>query len=201
MEWKSKIDESCADEVEDMIISSVKAGFLSDEEIQEECEEYIEEEYPDDSENISSDDLLKIVKEFRDKFQNTGNQENFFKLDSAFKNMEKHGIIALHCAGYTQSDGFDDCNEIASEYHESGRKVVGCCFYTLQDLEHILHEESISLYLSFGNYFNKPSAEEIGQMIVGELENAGFSTQWNQSSDTKIAIMNLAWDKQYDGDK
>lgn len=35
MEWKSKIDECCADELEEMIIDYIKAGFLSNDEILE----------------------------------------------------------------------------------------------------------------------------------------------------------------------
>lgn len=76
-------------------------------------------------------------------------------------------------------------------------KIDECCFYTMQDLEHILNEESTLLYLSFGNYFDKPAAKEIGQIIVNELEAVGFSTQWTQNADTKIAIKDLIWDKQY----
>lgn len=69
----------------------------------------------------------------------------------------KRGIVTLHYAGYTQSDGFEDCNELAAKLHEKGEKVIDCCFYTEQDLGHILHEESNLLYLSFGNYFEKPT--------------------------------------------
>ena len=36
-------------------------------------------------------------------------EENFLKLKLAFDTLMKQGIIALHYAGYTQSDGFDDC--------------------------------------------------------------------------------------------
>ncbi|MCI9412043.1 MAG: hypothetical protein HFG36_08250 [Eubacterium sp.] len=45
----------------------------------------------------------------------------------------------------------------------------------MQDLVHILHEEITSLYFSFGNYFDKPAAEKVGQKIAEELGAAGFS--------------------------
>lgn len=201
MEWKSKIDECCADELEEMIIDYIKAGFLSNDEILEECKEYIEEDYPDDCESITDKEFLKIIETLRNEFQNKGNQKNYFKLDSAFKNLGKQGIVALHYAGYTQSDGFDDCNEIASALHEKGEKVVGCCFYSEQDLGHILHQESTLLYLSFGNCFDKPTAEEVGQMIVKELETTGFRVQWDGTSEKKIAIEDFKWDKYYVGNE
>lgn len=120
MEWKSKIDECCADELEEMIIDKIKAGFLSNDEILEECEEYMEDYYPDDYESITDNELLEIIERYRKKFQNTGKQENFLKLDLAFSNLMKHGTVALHYSGCIQSEGFEDCNEIATELHEKG---------------------------------------------------------------------------------
>lgn len=198
MEWKSKIEnECCANELEEMIINYIKAGFLSNDEILEDCEEYINDFYRNERNNITKDDLLEIIKALRKEFQNTGNQENFLKLELAFNSLKKHGIVALHYAGYTQSDGFVDCNEVATWLDEKGEKVVGCCFYTEQDLEHILRGDSTLLYISFGNYFEKPTAEEVGQIIVDELKAIGFCVQWDGTAETKIAIKNFKWDKYY----
>lgn len=118
-----------------------------------------------------------------------------------FHSLMKHGIVALHYAGYTQSDGFADCNEVATWLEEKGENIVGCCFYTQQDLEHILHEDTTSLYISFGNYFEKPTAEQIGQIIVDELSTTGFCIQWDKTANTKIAIKNFKWDKHYTDSK
>ena len=198
MEWKSKIkNECCADELEEMIINYIKAGFWSNDKILIECEQYIKDFYRNEWDNITKDDLLEIIKVLRKEFQNTGSQENFLKLESVFHSLIKHGIVALHYAGYTQSDGFADCNEVAAYLQEKGEKVIGCCFYTEQDLEHILHGDSTLLYISFGNYFEKPTAEEIGQIIVCELKEIGFYVQWDETAETKIAIKNFKWDKYY----
>jgi len=198
MEWKSKIkNEGCANELEEMIIDYMKAGFLSNDEILIECEQYIKDFYRDEWNNITKDDLLEIIRVFRKEFQNTGNQENFLKLELAFHSLKKQGIVALHYAGYTQSDGFADCNEVAAWLEKNGEKVIGCCFYTKQDLEHILHGNSTLLYISFGNYFEQPTAEEVGQIIVDELKAIGFCVQWDGTAETKIAIKNIKWDKYY----
>ena len=198
MEWKNKLeDECCANELEEMIIDYIKAGFLSNDEISEDCEEYIEDNYPDECDNITEADFLEIIEMLRKEFQNTGNQEHFLKLDLAFTSLMKQGIVALHYAGYTQSDGFAECNEVAKELHEKGEKVVGCCFYTEQDLGHILHEDSMLFYFSFGNYFEKPTAEEVGQIIVDELKTAGFCVLWDGTAKTKIGIKDFKWDKYY----
>ncbi len=181
MEWKSKIkNKCCADELEEMIINYIKAGFLSNDSILKECEYYIKDFYHNECDNITKDDLIEIIEAFCKEFQNTGNQENFLKLDFAFHSLMKYGIVALHYAGYTQSDGFTDCNEVANWLEEKGENIVGCCFYTQQDLERILREDNTALlYISFGNYFDKPTVEEIGQIIVNELNAIGFCIQWD----------------------
>lgn len=197
MDWGKNIDEMLAYELEEQITDYIKAGFLSNDKISEICREYIEEEYPEETDKFTSVKLCEMVKRYRSKFQNTGNQDNFLKLDAAFSRLNKQGIVSLHCVGYVQSDGFDDCNEIATKRYENGERVIGCCFYTMQDLEHILHGENNLLYFSFGNYFDEPTAVEIGKIIVNEFEMAGFSVHWTQTADTKIAIKNLIWDKIY----
>lgn len=202
MKWKNKIEDECyIDELKEMIINYIKAGFLSDDEILENCEEYIEDNYSNERENIREVDFLTIIKTLRKKFQNAGNQENFLKLDSAFMSLRKQGIVALHYAGYTQSEGFEECNEVATELYEKSEKVVGCCFYTEQDLGHILQEDSALFYFSFGNYFEKPTAEEVGRIIVDELKNVGFCVRWDGSAKTKIGIKDFKWDKYYSEDK
>ncbi len=125
MEWKSKIeDECCAGELEEMIINYIRAGFWSNDKILMECEEYIKHFYRNEGENITKNDLLEIIEALRKEFQNTGNQENFLKLESAFHSLMGHGIVALHYAGYTQSDGFADCNEVAARKRIKGRWLL-----------------------------------------------------------------------------
>lgn len=197
MEWKNKVSRDCADELEGMIIDYVMAGFLSDREILEECADYVADFYPEDEESLSDEEYLKIIADLRSEYGNKGSEENFEKLDLAFKNLEKRGVTAMHYAGYIQDDGFADCNEVSAEKHARGERVIGCCFYTEQDLGHILHGDSDLLYLSFGNHFDSPTAREVGRVIKEELEKAGFSVKWEGDPDTKIAIENMKWDKHY----
>ncbi len=187
-----------ADELEEQIILNVRAGFLSNDKIAEECMEYILEDYPEVKAHISAGELQEVVKGYRGEYGNAGKQENYLKLASAFQKLNEQGIVALHCAGYVQTDGFDDCNEIAADMEENGERVMGCCFYTLQDLEHVLNEDTAKLRISFGNYSEKPTAVEIGKMIVKELEEAGFVAEWKQSADEKIAIRDMVWDKVFE---
>ena len=47
------------------------------------------------------------------------------------------------------------------------------------------------LFLSFGNYLDRPTTEEIGQIIAEELRAVGLDVLWNRSAETKIAIENF----------
>ena len=82
MEWKSNIEhEWCADELEEMIINYIRAGFWSNDKILKECEQYIKDFYRNEWENITGDDMLEIIKELCKEFEHTGSQENFLKLE------------------------------------------------------------------------------------------------------------------------
>ena len=67
MDWKKNIDEMLADELEERISDDIKAGFLSNNEILQECAEYIEEDYPNDLENMTIDELLEVIVAYRNK--------------------------------------------------------------------------------------------------------------------------------------
>lgn len=64
-EWKQLLDDCCADELEELMIDDIKAGFLSDEEIQEECELYIEDDYPEDEGKIDAEGFSAIIAAYR----------------------------------------------------------------------------------------------------------------------------------------
>lgn len=198
MEWRKNLDENCVEELEELIKDDIQAGFLSNEEIQEDCIFYLEYNYPDDAEKVSEEDFFEIVLEYRGRFQNTGTQENYKKLDLAFDNLEKRGIITEHFAGFTMEDGYDIVNEQIEECYKNGEKIIGCCFYITQDLMHVIHEDTTSLMFTFGNCLDKPTAEDVGKVIVEEFEKVGFMVEWNGSADKKIAILDFKWDKRYE---
>lgn len=70
MEWKSKIeDECCADELEEMIINYIRAGFWSNDKILMECEQYLKDFYRKEWNNIGKDSLLAIIEAFQKNFK------------------------------------------------------------------------------------------------------------------------------------
>jgi hypothetical protein len=53
------------------------------------------------------------------------------RLDQAFESLNSNGIIALHNAGYTMSDGFSDVSEVL---HESGLCIVNILLKNINNI-------------------------------------------------------------------
>jgi len=120
-------------------------------------------------------------------------------LIKAFNELVKSGIISLHNAGYTNSDGEDEVQEIATSLkNKSIKSPIGYCFYHQQDLERALIPTDSALYLSFGTLNNtNHNTIEIGQKIVNILQKYHFQVKWNGNDDKKIEILNFKWQKLY----
>jgi hypothetical protein len=118
------------------------------------------------------------------------------RLDEAFEELNSRGIIALHNAGYTMSDGISDVAEVL---HKRGHKnVQGYCFYHGQDLERAV--AGAGLMLAFGDLDNDKSKKtEIGRSVKTVLENIGFTVEWNGDPETRLSVPALDWKRRSSG--
>lgn len=117
------------------------------------------------------------------------------KLDAVFEAISKRGIIGLQNAGYTQSDGYDDCRE-AHRCAPEPAKILGYCFYHGQDLESAV--AGGGLYLAFGPVNPKEeqtTGPQVGRIIVEEAERVGFHVTWDGSFGHRILIAPFDWKK------
>ncbi|WP_409200841.1 DUF6891 domain-containing protein [Methanobrevibacter sp. DSM 116169] len=159
-----------------------KSAFYSNKEIAE----IIEEQFID--EDINLDDLDFSYKE--------QNNENFNKLEEVFKDLNKKNIIAIHNCGYDLEDGINDVLELYNHLKINKLNPDGFCFYTFEDVEEAILEES--LFLTFADFHkNKDEALKIGQIIVDTLKDYNFNVNWNGSFDEFIEIKPFRWDKSY----
>ncbi|WP_020475667.1 DUF6891 domain-containing protein [Zavarzinella formosa] len=114
------------------------------------------------------------------------------RLDAVFGALHDDGILALHNAGYTQSDGTSD---VAEFYHEDGGEesgIDGYCFYHGQDLEGVI--ETGDLFLTFGDIDGDDArGVEVGRRIKGEFESAGFVVEWDGSIKTRLLVKGIKW--------
>ncbi|MFT4240797.1 MAG: hypothetical protein QM569_00825 [Acidovorax sp.] len=117
------------------------------------------------------------------------------RLESVFNDLNRQGIIALHNAGYTQSDGYDDVSQALAE-HPAPDTVAGYCFYHGQDLERVL--QGGGLLLSFGPLDPRAKATEgprIGAKIADALRQAGFAVEWDGTFSKRIFLPDFDWKK------
>jgi hypothetical protein len=100
------------------------------------------------------------------------------RLDRVFQALQQQGIIALHRAGFTQSDGLE---EVEDDYQEMGGEAsgyTGHCFYTEQDQHQAL--DGSGMCIGVGHLSgNDAKGVEVGHLLRAALEAEGFSVEWN----------------------
>lgn len=122
------------------------------------------------------------------------------KLISAFDELCKNNIIALHFAGYTTRDGEYEVVEVERALRSRGKKSDGYCFYHEQDLGSAVFPEQPSLMLAFQKINNSDdeTTVKVGKKVIEVLEKHGFKIKWDETPTRKIEILDFAWQKIYD---
>jgi hypothetical protein len=112
------------------------------------------------------------------------------RLDRAFTVLEAQGVIALHRAGFTQSDGFEEVEEFYDEAGGKNSDYAGHCFYT----EHAL--DGSGLYIGYGHLSgNNAKALKVAGMLRSALEREGFNVDWNGSIDSRLLVKGFRWQR------
>lgn len=111
------------------------------------------------------------------------------RLDRAFESLNENGVIALHNAGYTMSDGHGDVGEVLHERVPGS--VRGYCFYHGQDVERAV--DGGGLLIAFGDLRADPAAKlGIGNLVKQALEVEGLDVEWDHDSEKRINVK-LDW--------
>ena len=173
------MDENIVEELDLMTETLVKSGFFDEDEILE----ILEEQFID--EDINLDDL-------NIELTNPSNS-NFSKLEEAFTELSKKGIIAIHNCGYDIEEGVNDAFELLIHLRNNNMDSEGFCFYTFEDIEEAISGDKLKI--TFGDFDNdKSKALEIGNTIKDILESSGFNIIWNCTVDEQITIEPFKWD-------
>lgn len=118
----------------------------------------------------------------------------FDKLDQVFTNLKASGILALHRAGNTQSDGWDDANQFRDEAGGASSGFDATVFYHGQDLDRVLEDRV--LLLTYGVFpGSMRTAQQIASETVGALVGAGFDAVAPADENQRIEIRNITWTK------
>ena len=112
------------------------------------------------------------------------------RLDRAFADLAAEGVIALHYAGNTMSDGLDD---VTDALEVSDRAAVkGYCFYHGQDVERAVRGGG--LWIAFGSFDRDPSSKaQIGSVVTSALEKVGLDVDWNGDPEARILLSKFDW--------
>lgn len=118
---------------------------------------------------------------------------DFDRLAAAFDALTATGIVALHRAGYTRSDGISDAWEVYHQSREEGVEARGFVFYHGQDVEAV---GDGGLYLAFGAFDERDeTARRIAGEIVSAIEVEGLGTRWEGDVNTRILVWPIDWRK------
>ncbi|MBP1851633.1 DUF6891 domain-containing protein [Rhizobium halophytocola] len=115
-------------------------------------------------------------------------------LEAAFSDLNASGIVALHYAGTTQSDGLSDAAEIYDDLKAQGLDPSGFAFYHAQDVDTAI--ETHELFIAFGTFAEAQSdAPAIASRIIAALGKHGLHATWSGDPRTRIVIRPMDWRK------
>ena len=180
------MDEDLVDEIEYLTELLTKSGFFSLDEIMEILDDqFIEEEIDFSGYDISLNDF---------------SNENFSKLENAFRKLSKEGIVAIHNCGFDIEEGVSDAFELEVHLTNNKFKADGFCFYTFEDVEEAVFDGKLKI--TFGDFENdEEKALEIGKTVSRYLKEEGFSINWDETINNQIEIDPFKWDKSYNDDE
>ena len=180
------MDSDLAEEIEYLIDLLTKSGFYSVDDIIEILEDQFIEEDIDFS-------------EFGISLNDSSNHE-FSKLEDAFTQISKEGIVAIHNCGYDIEEGVSDAFELNVHLLNNKFEAEGFCFYTFEDVEYAIFDGNLKI--TFGDFENdEKKALEIGKAVSKCLKDEGFTIIWDETVNNQIEINPFEWDKSYDDEK
>ena len=187
------MDEELIEEISLEIQLLLEIGFYNDEEILEIIDdEFIEEDIPKEK-------LLEIFSNVKNDFEfPSKDSDDFLNLKNAFLNLSKnHKILTIHNAGYDIEEGIQDSFELFTHLRNNKYEVEGFCFYSFEDIEMAIVENSLDI--AFGDFeYDEEKGLEIAKTIRDELISSGFNINWNETIDERIEIKDFNWQKAYE---
>lgn len=116
------------------------------------------------------------------------------RLDRAFDELERRGIVARQNFSCCQNCGSKEIWGEVEDAAEAGKPVRGHTYYHAQDAE--AAAEGGGLFLAYGSV-EDDGAAEVGREIVAVLNAHGLATEWDGSPKTRIHAP-LDWKRRRD---
>jgi hypothetical protein len=187
------------------IVSRVRFGFSDPETMINEVLEQVEDEgWEDDfEEGWVRETITGLYNQRLAESKTWQHPTDTERLVLVFERMRKEKIVALHFAGYTQSDSIADVSELYAQLRADNKHPEGHCFYHEQDLERVIPDKGGDLLLGFYGADSKDTARalKVARTIIHILQQQGFETDWKQGLAQRITIKNFKWLKVYTNDE
>jgi len=118
------------------------------------------------------------------------------RLDRAFAELEKQGIVARQNFTCCGSCGWAEIGDEIEKAERKGHTVTGCTFYHSQDTDHAM--EGGNIYLAFGSTTDETEDTlTIGRRITEVLRSAGFTVEWDGMESHTIVITGICWQRRW----
>ncbi len=177
--------------IREMMRTNVWGGFDSLEEVQDHVDEMIEDEGAEDSRDTLTAAVLEEFKRKAEAEKSWPAVTDVDRLHAAFLQLKNEGILCLHNAGFTMTDGHEDAwlaieDGPANTFH-------GYCFYHGQDLAAAVGGHG--LYLAFDHVKENAPDQRlvVGQTIKAALEQQGFEVVWDGTVDQRLKLPKIRW--------
>lgn len=191
-----KYPDSLEEHLEQSFNFLVQSGYRSRATASEQLAEILEGELPDASPEETKTWFDRLDKEFneRERIEETWTASTTNdRITAAFQELAKEGIIALECAGFTMSDGWED----VADARKLQPEAWAAAFFHEQDVARALNGSE--LLIAFGA-FTKGDDHEVeslraGKRIVDVLWANNVTTSWPNTLEQRIAIQPFEWQR------
>jgi uncharacterized protein DUF6891 len=180
------------DELRNWIRREVAAGFSTAGDIAENAVEVLSDEHDEKVLRTHAMNLTREAIEAHRREQATWPvMTDCDRLDAAFAELERKGIVARQNFTCCQTCGHYEIGDEITVARRAGREVRGYTFYHMQDTESAV--EGGGLYLAYGAV---PSVDgalvAVGREIVEALHRHGLESKWDGSGNARIFVV-LDW--------
>lgn len=184
----NKLTNEILEELRSYIDRDVAGGFLSADEIVETVVEILGNEADSEALRVEAVKATALAMNAHASDQSSWpSVTDCDRLDSAFAELDKIGIISRQNFSCCGTCGSGDILEVMSAVSAEGRSVHGYAFYHAQDTESAT--EGYGICLNYGaDQDNEAAALAVAKKVIDVVEAHGLTTIWNGTWGQRITV-------------
>jgi hypothetical protein len=177
------------DELRDLIETDVAAGFMELDGVVEHAVEALEDDADPVQLRAAASRMGELTFASHLRAQvNWPAVTDCDRLDSAFYELERRGIVARHNFSCCLDCGSSEIWGEVEQAREQGHEIHGCTFYHEQDTERAVHGGGLHLAFQSTEQGDEAAAR-VGNQIVEVLRAHGLECEWDGSALLRIHVL------------